>query len=124
MTAKVEAEVEALSDQAEQSLLELLEAQKVSHQSLLAKLERLEAERVTEQQREELLQSLLSRDPGFPARLEAIPVPLVLEVADRNGMSLLHHAVRLGQAQVVEAIVTRCPEKQPTSTADLPGGPL
>ena len=122
MSAKAEAEVEGLSDQAEQSLLELLEAQKVSHQSLLAKLERLEAERVTEQQREELLESLLSRDAGFLARLEALPLPLVLEVADKQGMSLLHHAVRLGQAEVAEAIVTRCPEAV-SKTTQVDGRP-
>ena len=51
-TVKAEAELEGLSGEAEQNLLDLLEAQKVSNQALLARLERMDAERVTELQRQ------------------------------------------------------------------------
>lgn len=114
--AKAEAEVQGLSEQAEQSLLDLLEAQKVSSQSMLAKLEKLEAERVTAEQREELLQMLLARDAGFVAKLNSMPAPLLREVADRQGMTLLHHAVRVGLVDVVEALVHRCPEAAEKTT--------
>jgi len=109
-TVKAEAELEGLSGEAEQNLLDLLEAQKVSNQALLARLERLDAERVTELQRQELLDMVLNRDPGFVAKLESLPTPVLLEVEDKQGMSLLHHAVRLGLADVVEGLVAHCPE--------------
>ena len=108
--AKAEEELEGLPDQAVQSLLDLLEAQKVSHQSLLSKLERLEAARMTEEQRTMLLDALLNRDPALVDHIQKLSVPLLLEVADSQGMTLLHHAVRLGQVEVVELLVTRCPE--------------
>lgn len=109
-TVKAEAELEGLSGEAEQNLLDLLEAQKVSNQALLARLERLDAERVTELQRQELLDMVLNRDPGFVAKLASLPTPVLLEVEDKQGMSLLHHAVRLGLADVVEGLVAHCPE--------------
>ena len=114
---KAEEELKSLSDQAEQSLLDLLEAQKVSHPSLLAKLERLEAERVSDSQRASLLEALVNRDPGLEAKLLELPTPLLLEVCDSQGMTLLHHAVRTGQPDIVETLLHRCPElaEKPTS---------
>ena len=108
--AKAQEELGNLSDQASQSLLDLLEAQKVSHQSLLAKLEKIEAQRVSENQRSQLLDALLNRDPGFEAQLAALPVPVLTEVCDSQGMSLIHHAVRTGQANIVDLLLQRCPE--------------
>ena len=109
-TEKAEAELVGLSGEAEQNLLDLLEAQEVSNQALLSKLERMDAERVTELQRKELLDMVLGRDPGFVAKLESLPTPVLLEVEDKQGMSLIHHAVRLGLADAVDALVGHCPE--------------
>ena len=123
-TVKAEAELEGLSGEAEQNLLDLLEAQKVSNQALLARLERLDAERVTELQRQELLDMVLNRDPGFVAKLESLPTPVLLEVEDKQGMSLLHHAVRLGQMwwRVWLLIAQKPLPKLPMLTAGLPDG--
>ena len=115
--AKAEEELGSLSDQASQSLLQLLEAQKVSNQSLLSKLEKIEAQRVSDNQRSQLLDALVNRRPGFEAQLNALPVPVLTEVCDGQGMTLIHHAVRTGQADIVEILLQRCPELAEKTTS-------
>ena len=94
-------------DEALTRLYELLETQKVQQQAVLSSLQTRQERELFQQS---MLSALLNRDSETSVQLICKASPAQLMMArDEAGLTVVHHAVRLGLGQVLEAALRKAP---------------
>ena len=109
-----------LTDTAMAEMICLLEEQRLHRQSQLA---HAQEDALRASFKDEALAALMSPTPlAILDLLQEASPPAVLEVRDREGMTLLHHAVRIGRWEIVDRCLELCPPlvDQVTSPTDRP----
>ena len=97
-----------LTDTAMAQMIELLQEQKLHRQSQVAQAQE---QALRASFKDDLFQALLGPAPVAKVLelLKDASPSAVLEVRDGNGMTVLHHAVRLGQWEIVDRCLELCP---------------
>lgn len=108
---EIQKTVEALKAQGDGEMLArimgLLESQKVQQQAMLS---RMQSRQEREDRKSTVLTSLYNRDmPRLRAELQALSVSELVTIRDEEGLTVAHHAVRLGLGPCLEFTLRKAP---------------
>ena len=88
-------------------LFSLLESQKVQQQAILS---RMQSRQQQEDAKEEIMAAVYNRDlPKLRLLLQQVSDSAIVSMRDEEGMTLCHHAVRLGMYELLQWVMIKAP---------------